>query len=230
MMMIIPWIWSSAVFLKSNDFFFVPDFGNFRKVINATTSHFTTRCRLATSSRGRLSHQAAKGLWWNAKCTAGIVINQRNKARIIAPSACWFTRTTLNQRLSIRLNKTIYPLKSMQQAATVVSILESELALTYSDWRASIRHFKTLCNWHLSADCLWICSAQINTSQLYVCIAVIVMQGGNGEVEDVILFISLILVRLLWQAPLLWDPTWTVLMLWHYVCCMFRKYFIQHMQ
>lgn len=118
--------------------------------------------------------------------------------------ACWFSRRTLNQRLSIHPINTTYPLKSKQQAAAehVVFILESELAITYSDWRASIRHFKTLCNWCLSADCLWICSAQINTAQLYVCIAVIVMEsgGGGGKVTETPWFLDFS------QAPLLWGP------------------------
>ncbi len=107
------------------------------------------------------------------------------------PVACWFSRRTLNQRLSIHPINTTYPLKSKQQAAAehVVFILESELAITYSDWRASIRHFKTLCNWCLSADCLWICSAQINTAQLYVCSAVIVVQCGGGKVTETLWFL-----------------------------------------
>ncbi|TNN51634.1 hypothetical protein EYF80_038150 [Liparis tanakae] len=32
-----------------------------------------------------------------------------------------------------------------------------------------------------TANCLWMCSAQINTAQLYVCSAVIVVQRGGGE-------------------------------------------------
>lgn len=105
--------------------------------------------------------------------------------------ACWFSRRTLNQRLSIHPINTTYPLKSKQQASAkhVVFILESELAITYSDWRASIRYFKTLCNWCLSADCLWICSAQINTAQLYVCNAVIVMQCCGGKVRETLWFL-----------------------------------------
>ena len=108
------------------------------------------------------------------------------------PAACWFSRRTLNQRLSIHPINTTYPLKSKQQAAAehVVFILESELAITYSDWRASIRHFQTLCNWCLSADCLWICSAQINTAQLYVCNAEIVMHAGGGKVTETLGFLN----------------------------------------
>lgn len=90
-----------------------------------------------------------------------------------------------NRRLSI------HSIKATHQAAAecVVFILELELAITYSDWRASIRHLKTLCNWCLSAGCLWICGAQINTIQLHVCIAVIVMQSGDGKVAETLMFL-----------------------------------------
>lgn len=122
--------------------------------------------------------------------------------------ARWFSRRMLNQRLSIHSINTAYPLKSKQQAAAehVVFILESKLAITYSDWRASIRHFKTLCNWCLSADCLWICSTQINTTQLYVCIAVIVMQSGSGKVAETLWCFYISVRGLLCQAMLLWGP------------------------
>lgn len=139
--------------------------------------------------------------------------------------ACWFSRRMLNQRLSIHPINTTYPLKSKQQAAAehVVFILESELAITYSDWRASIRHFKTLCNWCLSADCLWMCSAQINTAQLYVCSAVIVVQCGGGEVTQTLWFSSSA-CALLCQAPLLRGRSGTVLVFQTYYC-MFRNSF-----
>lgn len=106
------------------------------------------------------------------------------------PAACWFSRRTPKQRLSIHSINTIYPLKSKQQAATehIVFILKSEQAITYSDWRASIKHFKTLCNWHLSADRLWICNAQINTAQLSVCSAVIVAQLHGSKVTNAGIF------------------------------------------
>lgn len=122
---------------------------------------------------------------------------------------------TLNQRLSIHPINTTYPLKSKQQAAVehVVFILESELAITYSDWRASIRHFKTLCNWCLSADCLWICSVQINTAQLYVCNAVIVMHCGGGKVKDTLGFLNFSTASL-YQPCLLWGPL-RYMFLWH---------------
>lgn len=96
-----------------------------------------------------------------------------------------FRRRTSNQRLSI------HSINTTHQAAAehVVFILESELVITYSDWRASIRHLKTLCNWCLSAGCLWICGAQINTIQLHVCIAVIVMQSGDGKVAETLMFL-----------------------------------------
>lgn len=96
-----------------------------------------------------------------------------------------FRGRTANRRLSI------HSINATHQAAAerVVFILEPELAITYSDWRASIRHLKTLCNWCLSAGCLWICGAQINTIQLHVCIAVIVMQSGDGKVAETLMFL-----------------------------------------
>lgn len=145
--------------------------------------HFTMRRRCHTLGVALASN--SYGLWLNPKFTASVVINHHNKNKDYHPVARRFKRRALKPKAE----HPFYYHTHRAAAEHVVFILESELAITYSDWRASIRHLKTLCNWCLSAGCLRICGAQINTIQLHVCISVIVMQSGDGKVAETLMFL-----------------------------------------
>lgn len=139
------------------------------------------------------------------------VISQCNKIRIITLWRCASLGGWRSEGWSIHSINAPTSLEESERrgcCSSRASVLSSpsnqRLAVTYSDWRASIRHFKTRCNWRLSADCPWIRGAQIKafSARLWLSCS----RGGAKVAGALMLFYTPSARRSLRQATPLRGP------------------------